>query len=897
MSLYIRYPSNGGGSGGTVTSVGLADGSTKPIFTVSGSPVTGSGTLTLTLQNQNANTVFAGPASGSAAQPTFRPLVANDIPSLSYVSSVTASTPLFSSGGLNPNLTIQVANTSQSGYLSSTDWNTFNNKQASGNYITALTGDATASGPGSAALTLATVNSNIGSFGSSTSIPSFTVNAKGLITAASGNAVIAPASTLSGTTLNSSVVSSSLTSVGTITSGTWNGTTIAIANGGTGQTSASAAFNALSPITSTGDLIVGNGVNSATRLGIGSSNQVLTVSGGTAVWANPATSGTVTSVALSDSSTSPIYTVSGSPVTSSGTLALTLKTQSANTVFAGPSSGSAAQPTFRPLVANDIPSLSYVSSVTASTPLFSSGGLNPNLTIQVANTSQSGYLSSTDWNTFNNKQASGNYITALTGDATASGPGSAALTLATVNSNTGSFGSSTSIPSFTVNAKGLITAASGNAVVAPAGTLSGTTLNSSVVSSSLTSVGTITSGTWNGTTIAIANGGTGQTSASAAFNALSPITSTGDLIIGTGTNTASRLAIGSNGTVLTSNGTTVSWQSAGTPSFSGLTTNGVMYATSSSNITSASAGTSGQILTSNGSGSAPAMTTLPGNTSVLKAVTTQIFYQNNYYTFTITQASPSWAAGDQYTNNSSTFTTVYAETISGATTLVAYRSIGSNAPSSSGTLTRSSGSGSATLTYSSVAANGTYFLPVSPSPIYLKVTAVGGGGGGGNNGGGSSSGGAGGGGGGATAIKFLSSLSSSYVFSVAAGAAANGTASASSFGTNLCTAGGGGGGANAGTSTNGAAGGVGGVANYGDLQFVGGAGSPGGVTVSGVAYGCGGNGGSSTLGGGSMGSAAAGGGSGTGGGNYGGGGGGANGNTGSGGVGASGIVIVEEHYQ
>ena len=46
---------------------------------------------------------------------------------------------------------------------------------------------------------------------------------------------------LTKTGLGSTVVSSSLTSVGTITSGTWNGTTIAIANGGTGATTAAAA--------------------------------------------------------------------------------------------------------------------------------------------------------------------------------------------------------------------------------------------------------------------------------------------------------------------------------------------------------------------------------------------------------------------------------------------------------------------------------------------------------------------------------------------------------------------------------------------------------------------------------------------------------------------------------
>ena len=65
-------------------------------------------------------------------------------------------------------------------------------------------------------------------------------------------------------------------------------------------------------------------------------------------------------------------------------------------------------------------------------------------------------------------------------------------------------------------------------------------------------------------TVTIANGGTGQTSASAAFNALSPVTTTGDLILGNGTNSATRLPIGANGYLLTSSGTTASWQPAPT---------------------------------------------------------------------------------------------------------------------------------------------------------------------------------------------------------------------------------------------------------------------------------------------------------------------------------------------
>lgn len=57
--------------------------------------------------------------------------------------------------------------------------------------------------------------------------------------------------------------------------------TVAIANGGTGQTTASAAFNALSPMTTGGDIIYGGASGAGTRLANGSSGQVLTSNGGT----------------------------------------------------------------------------------------------------------------------------------------------------------------------------------------------------------------------------------------------------------------------------------------------------------------------------------------------------------------------------------------------------------------------------------------------------------------------------------------------------------------------------------------------------------------------------------------------------------------------------------------
>jgi hypothetical protein len=62
------------------------------------------------------------------------------------VSSVTATSPLFSSGGSNPNLTIQPATLAQDGYLSYTDWSTFNNKiggSGTTNFLPKFTGSGT----------------------------------------------------------------------------------------------------------------------------------------------------------------------------------------------------------------------------------------------------------------------------------------------------------------------------------------------------------------------------------------------------------------------------------------------------------------------------------------------------------------------------------------------------------------------------------------------------------------------------------------------------------------------------------------------------------------------------------------------------------------------------------
>lgn len=106
------------------------------------------------------------------------------------LSPLSASTALALDG--SKNIVSSATTSTELGYLSgvtSAIQTQLNAKQASGNYLTALTGDGTAAGPGSSAITLSTVNSNVGSFGSASSVANFTVNGKGLVTAAASTSI------------------------------------------------------------------------------------------------------------------------------------------------------------------------------------------------------------------------------------------------------------------------------------------------------------------------------------------------------------------------------------------------------------------------------------------------------------------------------------------------------------------------------------------------------------------------------------------------------------------------------------------------------------------------------------------------------------------------------------
>jgi hypothetical protein len=107
-------------------------------------------------------------------------------------SAISAIAPISEVSGV---VSISQAGTSSNGYLSSTDWNTFNSKQSALTIGNLTSSDISISGGtgavigNGATLTLASVNSNVGSYGTSTSVPTIQVNAKGLVTAASQTAI------------------------------------------------------------------------------------------------------------------------------------------------------------------------------------------------------------------------------------------------------------------------------------------------------------------------------------------------------------------------------------------------------------------------------------------------------------------------------------------------------------------------------------------------------------------------------------------------------------------------------------------------------------------------------------------------------------------------------------
>lgn len=341
-SLGVETPLGGGSS---VTSVA---GAGSQGVTVSGSPITGSGTLTIGL---------------GAITPT----------SVAASGTVTGSNLSGSSSGTN-----------------------------TGDQTITLTGDVTGSGTGSFATALSTTGVSAATYGSSTQVPVFTVDAKGRITGVTNTTITAGSgtvTTVSVTTANGvsgSVATATTTPAITLTLGaitpssvaattTVSGTTITASVGFSGPGSSITALNASN---------LSSGTVGTARLGTGTANGT-TFLRGDGTWATPSGTGTVTTVSVTTANG-----VSGSVANATSTPAITLT-----------------------LGAITPSSVAAVGTVTGSN------------------------LSGTN---------TGDQTITLTGDVTGSGTGSFAATLSTTGVVANTYGSATQVPVFTVDSKGRI---------------------------------------------------------------------------------------------------------------------------------------------------------------------------------------------------------------------------------------------------------------------------------------------------------------------------------------------------------------------------------------------------------------------------------------------------------
>jgi hypothetical protein len=127
------------------------------------------------------------------------------------VTSVTGTSPVVSSGGTTPAISMPAATTSVSGYLTSTDWNTFNNK-GSGT-VTSVSGTApvVSSGGATPAISMAAATSSVNGYLTSTDWTTFNNKGSGTVTS-----VAALTLGTTGTDLSSTVANGTTTPVITL---------------------------------------------------------------------------------------------------------------------------------------------------------------------------------------------------------------------------------------------------------------------------------------------------------------------------------------------------------------------------------------------------------------------------------------------------------------------------------------------------------------------------------------------------------------------------------------------------------------------------------------------------------------------------------------------------------
>jgi hypothetical protein len=112
------------------------------------------------------------------------------------------------------------------------------------NTLTQGTGINVTNGAGSITVGLTDTGVTAGTYGTASNVPTYAVNAQGRLTSSVNTPIAIDAAQITTGTINTARISGSytgITGVGTLTVGTWNATAIAVANGGTGATTAAGA--------------------------------------------------------------------------------------------------------------------------------------------------------------------------------------------------------------------------------------------------------------------------------------------------------------------------------------------------------------------------------------------------------------------------------------------------------------------------------------------------------------------------------------------------------------------------------------------------------------------------------------------------------------------------------